>query len=93
MDFETLLWQAIRRCESETELARRLGYNRNSIRQWRIGLALPAAMIEPRLAELAGVSLEAVRQAIREENLRRWDRARNRAGAHRRPRPPAVPLD
>jgi hypothetical protein len=78
VDFESLLWQAIRRCEGQTGLARVLGYNKNSIRQWLVGIALPDSGVEPQLAQLAGVTPDVMRHAIRDEAMRRWDRARNR---------------
>jgi transcriptional regulator with XRE-family HTH domain len=77
VDFDALLWQAIRRCDGQSGLARRLGYNKSSIRQWLLGLALPDATVEPRLAEFAGVTPDVLRQAIRDEAMRRWDRARD----------------
>ena len=90
MDFEALLWQAIRRCDGQAGLARTLGYNKNSMRQWLLGLSLPDVGVEPRLAQLAGVTPDLLRQAIREEAMRRWDRARNRPPTGRgwRGRPP-----
>ena len=92
MDFEALLWQAIRRCEGQSGLARTLGYNKNSIRQWLIGIALPDVGVEPRLAQLAGVTPDLLREAIREEAMRRWDRMRNRPPTRRgwRGRPPQL---
>ena len=78
MDFEALLWQAIRRCGSQLGLARTLGYNKNAIRQWLLGLSLPDSGVEPQLAQVAGVTRDVLRQAIRDEMIRRWDRARNR---------------
>src|SRR4029450_5252557 len=76
MDFDALLWQAIRRCDGQSGLARRLGYNKNSIRQWLLGLALPDATVEPRLAEFAGVTPDVLRQGGREGAVGRWGRAR-----------------
>jgi hypothetical protein len=78
MDFDALLWQAIRRCGGQTALARKLDYNKNSIRQWLIGIALPDRDVESPLAQLAGVTPDVMRQAIRDEVMRRWDRARDR---------------
>jgi hypothetical protein len=83
MDFEALLWQAIRRCDGQVGLARTLGYNKNSIRQWVLGLSLPDVGVEPRLAQLAGVTPDVLRQAIRDEMMRRWDRARNQPTTRR----------
>jgi transcriptional regulator with XRE-family HTH domain len=83
MDFEALLWQAIRRCDGQVGLARTLGYNKNSIRQWLLGLSLPDVGVEPRLAQLAGVTPDLLRQAIRDEMMRRWDRARNQPTTRR----------
>jgi transcriptional regulator with XRE-family HTH domain len=92
VDFDALLWQAIRRCDGQSGLARRLGYNKNSVRQWLLGLALPDAAVEPRLAEFAGVTPDVLRQAIRDEAMRRWDRARDLqpVGGRRGRRPYAV---
>jgi transcriptional regulator with XRE-family HTH domain len=79
MDFDTVLDHAVRRCKTETALARRLGINKNAIRQWRIGLALPRVTAEWPLAKLAGVTVDVCQQAIREEMIRRWDQRRDRA--------------
>ena len=83
MDFEALVWQAIRRCEGQAGLARTLGYNKNSVRQWLLGLSLPDVGVEARLAQLAGVTPDILRQAIRDEMTRRWDQARNRPTTRR----------
>ena len=90
MDFESLLWQAIRRCEGQAGLARTLGYNKNSVRQWLIGIALPERDCEPYLAQLTGVTPDVVRLAIRDEMLRRWDRSRDRPSIRRLGRPPRL---
>jgi hypothetical protein len=76
-DFSALLWQAIRRCNGQSGLARQLGYNKNSIRQWLMGLALPDAAVEARLAALAGVTQDVMRRAIRDVVMRRFDQSRD----------------
>ena len=83
MDFKALLWQAIRRCDGQAGLARTLGYNKNSVRQWLLGLSLPDSGVEPQLAQVAGVTPDVMRQAIRDEMIRRWDSARNRPTVRR----------
>ena len=76
-NFDALLSQAIYRCEGQLGLARRLGYNKNNIRQWIIGLSLPSQEAESKLARAAGVTRSIMRRAIRDEMIRRWDWMRN----------------
>ena len=88
LDFEELLRRAVWQSGSEVNLARQVRLNKNNIRQWRIGLALPSRDAAQRLATIIGITFDVMRRAIRDEMVLRWDTRWNNGSSRRRgPRP------
>lgn len=68
-----LLIRAVQAAGGQNALARRLGMNHNAPRQWLLGIALPTPERYPVLADLTGLSVEAVAAVVMAERRRKWE--------------------
>jgi transcriptional regulator with XRE-family HTH domain len=80
MSFAEIQDRAEKKAGSQNKLGVLLGGSHNLARQWRLGQGLPSTPEKiAKLAELAGVSVTEVEEAVWAERRNRWEQTRRPA--------------